>query len=211
MTIKALIFDIGGVLFLPKGKISESKNLLSSYKELCLLFKGINMSGEEFWEKSREVYLKSTKGEITKKQQLEALSKILCLPPNKIDKIFVKILKANIIENKLLIRYLVTLKRKGYRLGILSIQQHLSKEVLIPKKYYNLFNSMVISCDDKIRKPEPESYFLSLNKIGVKPEEALFIDDKPENLDAAEKLGINTLIFKNNKQFFKELKKFNRR
>jgi len=70
---------------------------------------------------------------------------------------------------------------------------------------------MVISCDDKIRKPEPESYFLSLNKIGVKPEEALFIDDKPENLDAAEKLGINTLIFKNNKQFFKELKKFNRR
>ena len=71
MTIKALIFDIGGVLFLPKGKISESKNLLSSYKELCLLFKGINMSGEEFWEKSREVYLKSTKGEITKKQQLK--------------------------------------------------------------------------------------------------------------------------------------------
>ena len=39
--------------------------------------------------------------------------------------------------------------------------------------------------------------------------ETLFVDDKQKNLDAAEELGMKTVIFKNNTQFFRDLKKFN--
>lgn len=204
---KALIFDIGGVIFLPKDKKKrEFKNLLSSYKELCFLLKGISMLGEEFWEKSKDIYLKSTKGEITKKQQLVFLSKILDLSQEKVESLFTKTIRSNIIENKPLYNLITKLKKKCYKLGILSIQQHLSKESLIPKKYKEIFDSMVISCDDNVRKPDLKSFELILKRLKVRPEEALFVDDKQENLDAAKKLEINTLIFKNNKQFFSELK-----
>jgi len=205
MTIKAIIFDIGGVLFLAKDK-QNKKNLMSSYKEFCKLLPGINISGEEFFEKSKETYFQSTRGEISKEQVLDNLSKILNLSQEKIEDLITNTLKENVIENKDLTKLIIDLKKKGYKTGILSIQWHLYTNILIPKKYGLIFDKSVISCFDKIRKPDPRAYILILEKLGVKPEESLFVDDKQENLDAAEELGINTLIFKNNKQFFKELK-----
>ena len=204
MAIKALIFDVGGVLFLAKDK---QRDLMLSYKELCKLIPKINMSGEEFFEKSKKIYFSSTKGEISKEQTLDSLSKILNISPKKVEELIIKALKDNIVENKDLIKLIRNLKKKGYKTAILSIQWHLSLKILNPKRYSKLFDESVISCFDKIRKPDPKSYQLILEKLKVKPEEALFVDDKQENLDAAEKLGIKSLIFENNKQFFTELKK----
>lgn len=203
--IKALIFDVGGVLFLAKNKQGQ-KNLMSSYKEFCKLLPGINISGEEFFEKSKETYFQSTRGEISKEQVLDNLSKILNLSQEKVEDLITNTLKENVIENKDLTELIIDLKKNGYKTGILSIQWHLYTNVLTPKKYNSIFDESVISCFDKIRKPDPRSYKLILKKLNVKPEETLFVDDKQENLDAAKKLGIKTLVFENNKQFFNGLR-----
>jgi putative hydrolase of the HAD superfamily len=45
-------------------------------------------------------------------------------------------------------------------------------------------------------KPELEAYFNGLNKFGLKPEECLFIDDRPINVQVAEDIGMRGLIHK---------------
>lgn len=47
-----------------------------------------------------------------------------------------------------------------------------------------------------------------IKKINTDPKSCLFIDDSERNIDAAKKLGINTILFRDNKELFYELKKY---
>ena len=206
--IKALIFDVGAVLCLVKNmKKRTSKNLLSSYREACFLLKDISVDPEQVYSNTKEIYFKSSAGKISKTEALGLFSKALDVSPKKTEKVFEDVYRKNTIENKKLYDHVLKLKKEGYKIGILSTQFHLSKKILIPEKYYKNFNALVISCDDKLKKPDPKSFELILRRLRVKPNQVLFIDDKQENLDAAEKLSIKSLIFKNNTQFFNGLKK----
>ena len=56
-----------------------------------------------------------------------------------------------------------------------------------------------ISGDLKCRKPSPETYLKVIKKLGgIEPEEILFIDDNKNNTDAAERLGIKSLLLSGN-------------
>jgi len=46
-----------------------------------------------------------------------------------------------------------------------------------------------------IAKPDPEIYRHTLAKLGTRPEETLFIDDKLENIEAARALGMKAIQF----------------
>jgi len=199
--IKAIVWDIAGVIYLTKDKLKrESKNLLNSYRELWILLEGVDINNERLFEQSKEVYFKSSRGDISKEETLNSLSKLLNIPVNKVEKIFYDAVKENVVENKVLIEFILKLKNKGYKQGILSIQWFLTNDLLIPKKYSSIFENRVVSCIDKIRKPSPESFRLILKKMRVLPEQAIFIDDKQENLDAAKSLGMKTVLFVNNEK-----------
>jgi putative hydrolase of the HAD superfamily len=58
-----------------------------------------------------------------------------------------------------------------------------------------LFDVVVISYEVALAKPEPEIYRLTLDRLGVLPGDALFVDDRAENIDAAAELGLRTLQF----------------
>jgi 2-haloacid dehalogenase len=62
-----------------------------------------------------------------------------------------------------------------------------------------------VSGEEKMRKPFPEFYQLLLNRYGVKPEEALFIDDNLRNVKAAEDLGIKSIFYKEHSQLKDDL------
>ncbi len=65
-----------------------------------------------------------------------------------------------------------------------------------------------ISGDLKIAKPAPEIYTTVLQQLNAKPEECLFIDDQKKNCEAAEKLGINSIVFDNSEQLVTDFVKF---
>ena len=52
----------------------------------------------------------------------------------------------------------------------------------------------------KCIKPEVEIYKLLLDRYHFVPQECVFIDDRPENIEAAEKLGITGIQFQNQQQ-----------
>lgn len=57
----------------------------------------------------------------------------------------------------------------------------------------------------RMRKPNDDIYLYVLKKIGKRPEETVFIDDNPEFIETAKRLGMHTILFKSLKQAEKDL------
>ena len=58
------------------------------------------------------------------------------------------------------------------------------------------FEVIVSSSDAGLAKPDPRFYFVLMERLGVEPENCLFIDDKPANLVPARQLGMSTILFR---------------
>jgi putative hydrolase of the HAD superfamily len=69
--------------------------------------------------------------------------------------------------------------------------------MLLEEQYgiHHLFDVVVNSARAGVAKPDPRAYRLVLDGLGVAPGEALFVDDKPRNISAAEALGIPSILF----------------
>jgi putative hydrolase of the HAD superfamily len=93
------------------------------------------------------------------------------------------------------------LKASGFKLGILSIHGKEWVEYIIKKfDLGSAFDAMSYSYQVGISKPDPRSYQIIMQELGSKPEECLFIDDTPQNIDAAKKLGMHAILFSNAQQ-----------
>ena len=98
------------------------------------------------------------------------------------------------------------LKAKGYPLYCLSNMHFASIEHLEEKeKFWDVFQGRVISCRLKLCKPEPGIYQHLLDAFGLRARDTIFIDDVQKNLDAAAKLGIQTIRFEGVRQCEREL------
>ncbi|OGP82188.1 MAG: hypothetical protein A2Z08_01070 [Deltaproteobacteria bacterium RBG_16_54_11] len=71
-----------------------------------------------------------------------------------------------------------------------------------------MFDAAVFSCAEGTRKPEQKIYEIALERLGVKPHEAVFIDDRVDFIAGAKKLGIHTILFKDPEQVKQELASF---
>jgi putative hydrolase of the HAD superfamily len=58
----------------------------------------------------------------------------------------------------------------------------------------DLFDASVISGEVGLHKPQPEIYVLACERLGVRPAEAVFVDDLRENCDGAEAIGMTALL-----------------
>ncbi len=56
-----------------------------------------------------------------------------------------------------------------------------------------MFDAVVISDRVGMRKPEPEIYLLTAARLGLPPQECLFVDDTERNLPSAADLGMGTV------------------
>jgi 2-haloacid dehalogenase len=67
------------------------------------------------------------------------------------------------------------------------------------------FDGTVVSGREGVAKPEPAIFMRLLDRFGLKPRTTLMIDDTLENLEAASKLGIQTVLFSSSRQLRAEL------
>jgi 2-haloacid dehalogenase len=71
---------------------------------------------------------------------------------------------------------------------------------------FDLFTDIVVSGREKMVKPDPAIYRLALDRFGLAPAEAIFIDDREDNVRAAEALGIRSHHFRDAPRLTEELK-----
>ena len=61
--------------------------------------------------------------------------------------------------------------------------------------FFRRFRDIVVSGEEKLLKPDPAIYYLALHRFGLKPGEALFIDDRQINVDGALAVGMQAHLF----------------
>lgn len=74
--------------------------------------------------------------------------------------------------------------------------------------FFKFFDGVVVSGQEKMRKPFPEIYKLTVDKFAINPEKAIFIDDNEENVIAAMALKINGIHYKSPQQLLCELQAY---
>lgn len=197
--IKALIFDIGGVLQL--GKEGRKRGVHID------MAKKLRVSIDQYFDSIDTVYAESIEGNISEKETLGTMAKNFKTTSKRIKKLYVVAYKKHFKFNKELFQYAIKKKKEGYKIAILSDQWWISKEILISEKLYRNFDSVIISTDVKVRKPNPKIYRLTLKKLKLPASQTVFIDNQEWNIKPAKKLGMKTVLFKNNKQTIRELEK----
>lgn len=188
--IKAVIFDVNGVLLLGEGK---------SFHQYVA--KKINVDVESWFDAIEQDWSNLVEGKTTSIKFLSKMSKIFSIDREKIKKIIEKAFKRRFKRNRWLFKQLFKLKKAGYKTAILSDQVPMSYEVF--RDCYMLDSKVDISVWSQkvgIRKPNPKIYKLCLDKLKIKPEEAVFIDNRKWNLTPAKKMKIKTILFEGNKK-----------
>ncbi|MDS1270856.1 HAD family phosphatase [Lipingzhangella sp. LS1_29] len=82
------------------------------------------------------------------------------------------------------------LARAGIRLALLSNAPHGIAQALPSTPLFEPFEQLWFSCEQGRTKPDPVIYTGLLDVLQVKPADAAFIDDRPENVATADQLGM---------------------
>ncbi len=61
--------------------------------------------------------------------------------------------------------------------------------------FFRRFRDIVVSGEEKLLKPDPAIYYRALDRFGLRPDEALFIDDRAINVEGARAVGMNAHLF----------------
>lgn len=108
--------------------------------------------------------------------------------------------------NETMLAWHQKLKAAGIRTGILSnMGDNVLERILEIFAWVEDFDALVWSFQHGIVKPDEAIYQLIVEKVGVKPEEILFLDDRLENIEGAERIGIHGLQFSTVEQLRKDL------
>lgn len=98
--------------------------------------------------------------------------------------------------NEPMLRWVHAIQDAGFKTAILS---NMGEELLAYMRqefgWLGRFDHHTWSCELRIAKPDPEIYRYTCRKLDIAPQAALFVDDKPENIAAAESIGLHAIRF----------------
>lgn len=195
MSIRAVIFDLGGVINrtldrVPREKLAERAGL--SYDALNkLVF-------------DTDTAIQATLGKVTTDQHWNNVRTLLGLPADELSKVEKYFWGGDSIDTEL-VEY-IRQKRLHYKTGLLSnawddLRHYLENEWQIA----DAFDEIIISSEVGVAKPDPRIYNITLERLGVAPQEAIFVDDFPDNVEGALRLGIHAIRFQNTPQAMQEV------
>ncbi len=183
--IKNIIFDLGNVVL--KLRWDIVLNRYSDNLEDQKLLDDVIFNSEE-WQRLDAGTIEKYEAINIMKSKLPSKLHDACLG-------IMKDWKDGFVINTEILDFIDFLKSNGYKTYILSnapleLPDYLSKHDL--DKY---FIGKVISSEEKMTKPNKEIYELLLNRFSLNPEECLFLDDKPENIQGAISCKMNGYVF----------------
>jgi len=194
---KGIIFDFGGVF----TKIRPREVILRRCEAELGLSKGelesLLFTGEDWWAVST--------GEISAEEYWHRVHNVLR------DRVPASLepFKHNPFAYEELNMRMITLGRrlhKRYRTALLSNATVYLDHLLAKHGLTTLFDVVVNSARVGLRKPDPEIFKLTVDKMGLLPTQCLFVDDKERNTKVAEALGMAAIVFRSAAQLMQQLK-----
>jgi glucose-1-phosphatase len=195
MKVCAVIFDLGGVLVRTEDhrpRADLALRLGMTYDELSQLV---------FESDSARL---ATIGKTTAREHWESVRLALELSPEEFPSVRSGFWGGDVLDVGL-VGYIRSL-RPRYKTGLLSnAWDNLRRVVTQTWKIADAFNDMVISAEVGMAKPDPRIYELAIQRLGLPASGAIFVDDFPQNIEAAQQVGLHGILFKNPLQVRHEL------
>ncbi|MCJ7702567.1 MAG: HAD family phosphatase [Anaerolineales bacterium] len=195
MPIKAVIWDIGGVIARtedPSPRDQLAADLGVTRQHLNHLF----FSGPQG--------TRAQKGEISTPELMAYIRRELNLAPGEYPDLRERFFAGDRVDGDL-VAFIRSLK-PDYKTGIISNAWGQLPELLQSWGILEDFDVIIGSGDEGVIKPDPRIYHLALAGLEVQAGEAVFVDDFIENVEAARKLGMHAVHFRNPGQALQELK-----
>lgn len=186
MAIKAVIWDLGGVIlrtenYAPRQYLADQL--------------GVTLDDLEQLVFSNAFGMRAQRGEITAEQHWKTIQQRFGLDEKGLKGFRRDFFGGDVLDRELL-NYIRTL-RSLYKIGLLSnafsdLRTYLEDSWSIA----DLFDDLVISAEVGMTKPDAKIFLLALERLGIQPVEAVFIDDFLHNIDGAQAVHINTVHFR---------------
>jgi putative hydrolase of the HAD superfamily len=181
--VKGLLIDFGGVL---------TTNVFDSFKAFCRS-EGLPEDSVKnmFRERGEGLSLlrELEKGELTAEEFSQKFAPLLGVAPdNLVERLF-----GGVGPDEPMLEAVGRAKQAGVKTGLISNSwgDGLAYD---PAMLEELFDAVVISGDVGLHKPQPEIFYLGAERIGVAPEECVFVDDLRENCAGAEAVGMKAIL-----------------
>lgn len=196
---RTVLFDVGGVLVDARPDphaIAElfgddSRGLTSLVDQAMWAHRGeyvAGLSDREFWDRIA--------GDCGQPEPSHALLKqLVALDASRMEK-----------ANEATLGLVCQLRRQAVRVGILSNAPYPIAKAIRRSEWGSLFDFFAFSCDHGICKPSRGIYRDVLVRLDVPHENVAFIDDRRENVRAAELLGVRGIVWKGAEDAEKRLK-----
>ncbi len=190
-TVSAIIFDLGGVIINIDPSLTHK-----AFDEL-----GVSQIDKQFtFTHQEKIYKDFEVGKISIAEFRDSFRKFIEKPVSdtEIDAAWNAML-LDIPQHRIELLRSLKSKYQTYLLSnaniihVDSINRYLLEKYSI-RSLNPLFDTCYFSQDIGMRKPNAQAYQHILNKHDLNPKETLFFDDNADNVDAAEKLGIQSVL-----------------
>ena len=177
MAIKAVIFDVGGVMY----------KEITDYSRIC---KKLGLDLEKFmkvWEKYRHA---GSTGRITNKKYVASIARDMKISPKQLHGVWRQVKMEDMRRLPGMESIVKRLKKQRYTVGTLTNIMGIHHEMRNELGAYNHFHFNICSCEVGLRKPDKRIYKLLIKKLKLPVKEIVFIDDWSKALVPARKLGM---------------------
>ena len=186
--IDSIIFDWGGVL------IDDPRPGLLRY---CADTFGV---GQEQYTSAHDLFLDEFhKGLISEETFWKAIAHKLRKPVPRAPSLWYEAFRSAYVPKPEMFTLASSVHGKGYKTALLSNTELPAVEFFYELDY-DMFGVLVFSCEEGMMKPDRRIYDLTLERLGSQAEGAVFIDDHPDDIQGAQKVGLNTILFESTVQ-----------
>lgn len=196
MPIRAVIFDYGMVLSNPADPDAHTRLIAISGLPAEALDRAywrhrheydLGLTGHQFWTRVAD-------------------DNAVAFSPRQIEQLIETDILMWTSVNEEMLAWVIALQNAGLRTAILSnMTSEIMTYMLQELAWLSHFHHLTWSCELGIAKPDSAIYLHTCEKLGVAPAEALFLDDKPENVAAARATGLHALQFTSVEQLRRDL------
>jgi epoxide hydrolase-like predicted phosphatase len=99
------------------------------------------------------------------------------------------------------------IKEKEIPVGLLSNIDERRSKIIKDFELYKPFDPCLLSCDIGVEKPDIRAYQIMLREFDLPAADVVFVDDKIENVESAQTLGIDAILYRSAEQIREELVK----
>ncbi len=197
MSIKAVIFDFGGVLLRtedPGGRRRWEKRLGLQTGELDRLVFGSDTTD------------RSMVGLATQDDVWQGVAARLDLDDETLQELRRDFWSGDRLDVEL-VQFVKGLRRRC-KTAILSNAWPGARRAFVQRfGLGDAVDEIIVSSEECIAKPDARIYRIAAQRLGVAPQEALFVDDMEENVEAARAIGMRGIQFSNTRQAIAEIQK----